>query len=170
MIVRTARESDAARIAELHTKSWRIAYKDVLSQKYLAEDIESDRLTTWTNRLSGPSASQIILAAEEDSRFLGFACVYLDHDAEWGALLDNLHVQPELKGNGIDRVLMHEVVRHCERQTSLHLWVLECNVAAQAFYKKLGALHSGNGVWNPPGGGVANKFLYTWKVPIVLAK
>ena len=169
MIVRTALETDAKSIAELHTKSWRIAYKDVLSQKYLAEEIDRDRLTIWTDRLSSRPANQIILVAEQGQSFLGFACVYLDHDAEWGALLDNLHVQPELKGNGIGTTLMYKVVRVCENQSSLHLWVLECNVSAQGFYKKLGAVHSGTGVWNQPGGGAANKFLYTWKAPIVLA-
>jgi len=35
----------------------------------------------------------------------------------------------------------------------LFLWVLESNIAAQAFYKKLGADDVGSDVWTPPGGG-----------------
>lgn len=152
MNIRIASNSDLHNIAGLHTESWRTTYINVLSQHYLSNEIVSDRLHVWSKRLQNPAENQIILVAEEHKNFFGFACLYLNSDSTWGALLDNLHVVPEMKGKGIGRSLMQEVAMLCTNQIGLYLWVLEINISAQSFYKKLGATDSEIGIWHPPGG------------------
>jgi GNAT superfamily N-acetyltransferase len=71
----------------------------------------------------------------------GFACVLLDADPAWGALLDNLHVTPALKRHGIGRQLFDHVrewVDVTAPGTSLHLTVIEANMNARRFYDSLG--------------------------------
>jgi GNAT superfamily N-acetyltransferase len=170
MNIRVALNGDLEHIAGLHTKSWRTTYMNVLSKHYLSNEIESDRLQVWSERLQNPAKNQIILVAEERQKFLGFACLYLNSDSIWGALLDNLHVIPEMKGKGIGKSLMQEVVRLCINQIGLYLWVLEINIYAQSFYKKLGATESEIGIWHLPGGGATNTLRYTWSSPICLGK
>ena len=71
----------------------------------------------------------------------GFACAYLEADPEWGCLLDNLHVVPDLKGKGLGRQLMTAVAEQVWRSNPhgrLHLWAYEQNLAARRFYERLG--------------------------------
>jgi ribosomal protein S18 acetylase RimI-like enzyme len=166
MNIRPAQENDISNIAALHTISWRTTYMDVLTPQYLTHDIEQDRLNTWSERIKNPPQNQIILVAETHNEFLGFGCLYLDKDPQWGALLDNLHVQPHHKGKGIGKVLMREIAHRCENNIGLYLWVLECNVAAQIFYQKLGAVHTQTDVWPAPDGSNATAFRYIWPKPI----
>lgn len=170
MNIRVALNSDLKSIAGLHTKIGRTTYMNVLSKHYLSNEIESDRLKVWSEKFQNPAENQIILVAEEGQFFLGFACLYLNSDSRWGALLDNLHVVPEMRGKGIGKALMQEVVRLCINQIGLYLWVLEINIYAQSFYKKLGATESEIGIWHPPGGGATNTLRYTWSSPICLGK
>ena len=71
----------------------------------------------------------------------GFACVLLDADPAWGALLDNLHIKPELKRRGIGRELFEHARRWVdatEPGTPLHLTVIEANASARRFYDSMG--------------------------------
>jgi GNAT superfamily N-acetyltransferase len=84
-----------------------------------------------------------VLLAEEGAALRGFACVFLDTDPVWGAVLDNLHVEPGFKGRGLGRRLLLAAAAWCEARrpgTPLHLWVYERNLEARAFYERLGAV------------------------------
>lgn len=166
MEIRNANRNDSVQIGLLHAESWRTAYSNVLSEEYLSEDIVTDRVAFWSNRLEMPAAGLRVIVAEQNHQLLGFACFVLDNDPEWGTLLDNLHVPPALKRIGIGTLLMAEVGRICLEQANhhgLYLWVLEPNANAQKFYKTLGASHAGSDVWHPPGGGQVPKFRFAWQ-------
>jgi ribosomal protein S18 acetylase RimI-like enzyme len=164
---REALEMDAGGIAALHADSWRRHYRGAYLDSYLDGDVLPERLAVWSGRLAGPPpGSQYTSVAEEQSAIVGFVHVVFDHDSTWGALLDNLHVRSEFKGNGIGTNLMSRaalgLLRH--RPTgSIHLWVLDQNQAAQSFYDARGGIRVESQVRGPfPGGGRALGHRYFW--------
>ncbi len=141
-MIREARKEDAASIAELHAESWRNAYRGILPDEYLDGPIINDRISVWQERLaSSQPERQFILLAIEGDLLQGFACVLLDEEPEWGACLDNLHVLPHRKGQGLGRQLFARAaqwVSATEPTWLLHLWVFERNHDARRFYDSLG--------------------------------
>lgn len=169
---RTATRFDADQVAALHADSWRRHYRGVYSDAYLDGDVLADRRAFWTERLSQPAASQFTIVAERAGRLVGFAHTRLDEDPTWGAQLESLHVSHELTRQGVGTRLMSETARTLlERRptSSLYLWVLEENTAAQAFYAARGGVCVGREVRGPfPGGGWAPELRYAWVNPSVL--
>jgi ribosomal protein S18 acetylase RimI-like enzyme len=138
---RFAQLSDAEAIADLHTKSWRQTYRGILLDEYLDGNIAEERYAVWANRLTNPVAGQRVLIAEEDGQLCGFICLFLDENPELGTLIDNLHVDPALKGQGIGAGLMREAAEWIMPQAirpGFHLAVYEANQSAIQFYKRMG--------------------------------
>ena len=137
-----ASSQDAESIARLHAQSWRSAYRGMLSDDYLDQRVEADRLEFWTARFaSAPPDRRLILKALGDGKLLGFVCVLLDTEPEWGARLDNLHVSPESKGTGIGYVLFNaarEWIASVSPGMAMHLWCVERNHVARRFYERQG--------------------------------
>ena len=96
---------------------------------------------------------------------LGFACVFLNQDNTYGALLDNLHVLDTAKGKGIGRQLMRlvalEVLKN-DPNGKLYLWVLKNNTSAMAFYERLGGVNFETVVGNDIGDQEVLKCRVTW--------
>ena len=65
------------------------------------------------------SPAKLTIVAEENGEIIGFAHSLVDEDAEWGTLLDNLHVHPERKRSGIGRRLMVESAATTLKRTAL---------------------------------------------------
>ena len=143
MILREALLSDAPAIAALHTANWRESYAGILPDDYLASEVETDRHAVWQERLSKAAAGhQTIVAEDERGDLAGFACVYFDHDPQWGSFLDNLHTSADARGKGYGLALLKEVARRArahDAAAGLYLWVFEKNKAARAFYARAGA-------------------------------
>lgn len=138
---RTATVTDTAAIAQLHARSWQQHYRGMMSDRYLDEDIEAERLSVWKKRMSQPDPSQYIVLAEDKGQLCGFACVYLNHDPVWGALLDNLHVSPYRQRQGIARELVRRTAAWVQEKTpdsKYHLTVLAGNSNAIKAYERLG--------------------------------
>lgn len=169
--IRPARHADASDIARLHAASWRSAYRGALSDAYLDGPIDEERLEVWSGRLAQPSDEQLVIVAECDGEVLGFACAYGAQDPQWGSFLDNLHVLPQRKRQGIGARLMAEVAawslqRHPD--SGLYLWVLESNAAARRFYERVGGEYAGRDLWNPPDGTPLPKLRIVWRDASVL--
>jgi GNAT superfamily N-acetyltransferase len=163
--IRPATLNDAISIASLHIDSWRFAYKNILTKKFLADGIESDRKNLWLQRFKTPRENQQVFIAEEQHQPIGFACVFVNDHEEWGSLLDNIHVSRSSQGKGIGAALISHVAQWCKAQASdsgIYLWVLQDNIAAQRFYHHLGAINAGTGVWIPPEGGSIPRYRFTW--------
>ena len=139
---RRATPADAGAIASLHTENWQEAYRDILPHTYLKGPIVNERLSLWRSRLASPGADRhSVLLAESGGDLVGFVCVLLDEEPQWGACLDNLHVLPGWRGKGIGRELFGRAARwviSIEPDWGLHLWVLEANLDARRFYEVLG--------------------------------
>ena len=167
---RLAGPADAAAVAHLHADSWRRHYRGAYSDAFLDGDVMADRLAVWTERLREPDPNRWTILAEDGS-LVGFANTYFDHDATYGALLDNLHVADGHKRRGIGSRLLAltaEAVLARPEPTGLYLWVLEQNVDAQAFYEVHGAERVERCAVEPPGGiaeritGSPAKLRYAW--------
>ena len=164
--IREARESDADDVARLHAESWRTAYRGALSDAYLDGPIDAERAALWRGRLGQPAKNQLVLVAESAGQMVGFACAYGGHDPQWGAFLDNLHVVPELKRQGIGARLMGEVASWSARNwpgQGIYLWVLQSNLAARRFYARLGGEDAGSDLWTPPDGSALPKLRIAWR-------
>jgi GNAT superfamily N-acetyltransferase len=145
MQLRTAQPQDAAAIAALHAHSWRHAYRGILRDHFLDGPVFADRLELWRVRLADLAACerQQVWIAPAHGTILGFACVIADVDPTWGALLDNLHVEPAMHGHGLGRLLLATAAKSLAQRRSpsrLHLWVYDRNLAARRFYERCGAV------------------------------
>ncbi len=141
MVIRQASSPDAPAVAALHARSWRSAYRGLLSDQFLEDRVDEDRRCAWRQRFAElrPDAACVFIA-EDDGGPIGFACVRLEEGPR--VLLDNLHVAPDRKRRGIGRRLVAEVARWTVEHAPgsvLYLWVLEKNVEARGFYRVLGA-------------------------------
>lgn len=139
---RVAGPDDAGIVAALHTDSWRRHYRGAYSDAFLDEEAPGFLSTLWTERLTEPEPrAHTLLAESEDGVLVGLAHTILDQDPDWGAFVDNLHVRYAVKRLGIGSRLLAltaQTVRRRSATWGLHLWVLEQNTAAQAFYTAQG--------------------------------
>ena len=166
MEYRKVRPSEADIIAQIHAKSWQIAYKGILTDAFLEHDIWENRRQVWQKRFAESAENEFICVAVEDDVVIGFVCVYGEANENWGSLIDNLHVLPEFKGRGIGKKLMQEASKWVMEQysnTKIHLWVYEDNDAAREFYEKMGGEKVASELYEGADGTSANTFCYAWK-------
>ncbi|MDP9236278.1 MAG: GNAT family N-acetyltransferase [Chloroflexota bacterium] len=148
-----------------------MAYRGQYADAFLDGPVFQDQKDVWQKRLTSPVAGQHTIVAEEDGTLAGFACVFGGEDARWGTLLDNIHVDPQRKREGIGLQLMLEVAAWADRAypaTGFYLWVLEANAPARRFYERLGAHNAEQTTFEPPGGGRVRILRYTWSTPRTL--
>ncbi len=166
--IRSAGPADAAAVAALHTASWRTAYRNILSEAYLA-DAHIERAQYWQARMAAWNpASSFLALAEQDGQALGFACVMADAEPEHGALLDNLHVRPDIKRGGIGRQLLMRAgawVAANRPGTPLHLTVYLANENAVGFYRRMGGIASAPHAYRAVDGREHQVFRFTWVNP-----
>jgi len=172
MILREASLKDLSNIAELHAQSWRENYSDVLSAEYLKENVSSERLKIWTERLTNPSFNQYVLIAEDGNVFCGFVCVFGANHPKYGSIIDNLHVNSNIKGQGLGTKLLIAAAKWIAanfKDHDLYLEVLECNKNAIGFYESLGGRNIDIAYWHTPCGNKVKEFIYSWGTPQTLA-
>jgi len=168
MHIRSAMHSDAADIGRLHANSWRFAYRGALNDAYLDIEADADRAAFWDARLASPTPGQYVFVLVDETALIGFASVFLDHDAEFGSFLNNLHVAENALRQGCGTRLMAAVRDCCLTRSPLspvYLWVVDSNHRAKAFYLGLGASFRGEEIWEPPGGGSALLHRLAWNDP-----
>jgi GNAT superfamily N-acetyltransferase len=171
---RAACPGDTHAIAALHADSWQRHYRSAFSGAFLDHDAAGYLLQLWTARLATPDPRARTIAAERDGAVVGFAHTLLGQDAARGAFLDNLHVAYGLKRQGIGTRLLAltaQVVLDASPAFGLHLWVLEQNSDARAFYTARGGVCVERLQVPPPGGDRARlngrpiTLIYAWRDP-----
>jgi GNAT superfamily N-acetyltransferase len=163
--LRTARFSDHTAIAKIHIESWQKNYRNILSDQFLDNEIEEDRLKFWQIRLHSAMPDQKTTVAVNNENIVGFSCLLLNFDALHGSLLDNLHVQQEFQNSGIGKLL----IKNCARTIlekgdtlKMYLWVYEANRNARKVYEHLGGTHIYTVRKSNVDGTEANACKYVW--------
>ena len=134
--IRDAKISEASAIASLHAASWTTAYRGLLSDEYLNNDLEGERKKYWLKKMPAITDREFVLVAEEAGELIGFVAVLDKPEAGFDALVDNLHVRPDLKGRGIGGMLLNAVAARLleSNRKSFYLFVLKGNTPAENFY------------------------------------
>lgn len=162
---------DAAAIAAIHCASWRSTYRGVLRDDFLDGDLLANRLALWHQRLANAPDSFFGVIARQGGQPVGFSFGYPLADPAFGHMVDNLHVLPQMKGQGLGRRLLQAMAVRCQARgdaAGMFLWVYEDNHAAIRFYQSLGARPCERLVTEVPGGGTAAEWRYAWESPEVL--
>lgn len=180
--LRTAGPDDAEGIASLHADSWRRHYRGAYSDAFLDGDVAADRRAVWSRRLADREARSATVVAEdggEGGDLVGFVHVAFDADDKWGSLIDNLHVRHARRRDGIGTALITHAARAVTDGAdgdAVHLWVLEQNTQAQAFYRAFGGICVERVPVSPPGGvperlnGNPTKLRFAWADAALLTR
>lgn len=142
--LRQAQPKDYVAIAKLHADNWKLHYRGILSDNYLDNEVDYDRLNTWQQRLLSPTVNQFVTVATSSDIVIGFCCFYLDDDPIFGSLIDNLHVSLDSQKSGIGKRLIKEAAKYISNNATnkkMYLWVYESNLNARLAYEKLGGLN-----------------------------
>ncbi len=164
-VFREATVQDAEKIAQLHVASWQLHYRGMLDDFYLDNQALTDRTKVWQERLQSPDPNMFLILVEDVNQIIGFGCLFLEDDSEYGALLDNLHVAKIYSGLGFGRALMKalagEVIKRGRRQ-DMYLWVLKNNINAIRFYQKLNGRQKELAIEKELGNDPIEKLRYYW--------
>lgn len=161
--------SDADALADLHTRSRQTAYRGLYGDAYLDDELSTVSRETWRARFADHDPTKdLILAAQEHGRFIALAYASFRLKPELGALLDNLHVAPERKGQGLGGRLLAGVARWLVEEHAgapLHLEVYAPNALALGFYQSRGGIEIARYAEVVPGGRVVEVVRYRWPRP-----
>ncbi|SAK71045.1 N-acetyltransferase GCN5 [Caballeronia fortuita] len=138
--LRAATPDDTALIASMHAQSWASAYRGILPNAYLNDDLNAERAAHWAERMKDvASGAASVFIAEHAGQPVGFMCL-VEPDEAGSVLVDNLHALPGHRGLGTGTVMLDEAARWARARGArqLHLFVLEQNTAAIGFYESRG--------------------------------
>ncbi len=139
--IRYAEVGDAKALGEIHSLSWREAYKGIVPDGVLEAFTPEKRAISFEWFLSvNTSFTAVALYRGEAA---GWACFEKSRDKDapssrgeiWG-----IYLKPEFWRKGIGSALMLWALEELKKlgYTSASLWVLEDNARARAFYEKCG--------------------------------
>lgn len=139
-VLQPATSADAQLIARMHEQSWASAYRGILPDDFLDREMSAERETHWHARFEelAAGAGEVLIAIQDDQP-IGFVCLVAP-DENGSVLVDNLHALPGAKGTGLGTAMLGFAAKWARDRaaTSLHLFVLEPNVAAIGFYESRG--------------------------------
>lgn len=149
MDIRTGKPGDENQIAQVHVKSWQVAYRNILPEDFLASLSVNERADRWAKGLQQNNHG--IFVAEIQGRIVGFANGGKNRDSDSGTQLFkgelySLYLLPEVWGKGGGFLLVKAVVSHLRslQLNSMAVWVLTENPATR-FYEKIGGVKIADG-------------------------
>lgn len=174
--LRDAVAADWPAIAALQTQTWRFAYRGILTDAYLDGELAEDRRMLWRERFMGnvdPRQTTVLAEPEEGGAPLAFACILAAHD-DWGSLIDNLHVRPDVLRRGFGRDVLRETATRLaggpHADLPVHLTVYEQNSRAIAAYESYGGRLVEHPTTLQPDGGTCLLRRYLWDSPAELVE
>ncbi len=173
IIIRDGLPEEWAAIAQLHSQSWQVAYRNILSDDFLDNQVLENRMQYWEKRLqAGMPDNTFLRIAEQRDQLVGLVCAVAGVDPKWGTLIDNLHVLPGSQQRGLGRQLMQEAARwvlsrsdiNVPSAAPMHLWVYRKNTRACAFYEKVHGSPVEEKAELQPDGQIAAIVRYAWSI------
>ncbi len=171
LTLRPIQESDLEAIALIQAHSWRDSYRGILGDAYLDDEVFAERLAYWRAAWDCPATGRIGLLALELGTPSGFINGEGDSDPRWGTLLDNLHVLPGRRGQGIGTRLVHALAEAALARwpgIPVHLWCFERNLRSRGYYERLGGTPVERREIPAADGTLVAAWRYAWQEPGVL--
>ncbi len=145
--IRVAQPQDAARIAEIHVRTWQRTYRGQFPDTFLDQLKPEQREPQWARTIAQqpPSGESVVVATNNngtEEQIIGFCSVgpaRSHDDAETGELYA-IYVDPMHQRHGAGTRLMvagERELREAGFRTAI-LWVLEGNLPARTFYEQSG--------------------------------
>ncbi len=147
--IRRSTREDARAISTIRIEAWRAAYRGLIDEVLLDRmDVEAEterRTTHWDEHHADPRSAEFI--AEVDAQPVGWAVAgpALEPDAVRSGQLYAIYALPAHWSTGVGHALM-DAVEHALRDAGFaraHLWVLDGNARAAAFYERHGWVETG---------------------------
>jgi len=144
--VREATGNDNVAVAQVHVRSWQVAYRGLIADNYLDQLTVEERAARYTFGTSDASSPTTVVVVD-DGRVLGFAIFGLAREVDppdTGEIFA-LYVDPDFWRHGLGTTLI-TVASNRLRAKSISkvlLWVLEGNDRATRFYESQGWMADG---------------------------
>ncbi|KAI8066741.1 acetyltransferase, partial [Gongronella butleri] len=134
-----ATEDDVPSLGDIAIESLRAAYRGMVPDEYLDEDVYNNRAPYWAKKVPLQSANRATVIAVDalTGEHLGFMNCEIEDGKDDTVHLENIHVRPHAQGRGIGKFLMQQL---CEWSRAkglkrLTLHVLVENKRAIRFYE-----------------------------------
>lgn len=139
--IRYANANDAKSLGEIHSSSWKAAYKGIIPEKVLDNITAEKREKYFKKALSEELEEDAIIF--EGNKPAGFICIGKcrdkDKDASYGEIC-GLYLLPDHWHKGLGTKLINWGLAELKKRSyeKITLWVLEKNLSARRFYEKVG--------------------------------
>jgi ribosomal protein S18 acetylase RimI-like enzyme len=142
--LRQARSSDAHAIGGVQVSSWRSSYRGMVPDDYLDGMTAEDHGRRWARLLAQGDNLALTFVVEEAGRVVGFAMggPEREGDPRFQGELYAIYLLLEAQRRGHGRALAEAVAGALVHRglTSMLVWVLRDNLAARAFYERMGGV------------------------------
>ena len=146
MSIRKAEVSDSWNIANLLVRSWQFAYKGIMEDSLLEKLSVKQREIGWKNHLESGAE---VYVKECDGKLIGIIEVsdFRDNNIAYQhyAEIPVIYLDPEYIGKGYGKKLFGYAENVIVKKgiSQIAIWVLNKNISATNFYKKIGFVNSG---------------------------
>ena len=143
--IRLAVPDDAHDMAEIHMRSWEVAYKDIIPEDYIREK-NAGRPALWERILGDENTTQYII--KKDGKTAGMMSIDASQDEDAGDEtyeLMALYLLPEYIRQGVGTQAMEFAYSKARslRKKDITVWLLADNLNAKRFYEKCGFIFDG---------------------------
>src|ERR1700760_1086948 len=111
--IRSGRPEDAEGIANVHSASWRHAYRGIVPQAYLDDMHPEKTVERWRSALMGEEPGAHLLVADDSGKIIGFEVYGPAREPAFGYAgeLYAAYFLPEAMGKGLGTQMMKTVSR-----------------------------------------------------------
>ena len=139
--IRLATPADAPDMAEVHMRSWEVAYKDIIPPEYI-QATNATRPALWKRIITDENTTQYVIQTR--GKTVGIMCVVAtpqDDDVSNDVCeLEGIYLHPDYYRQGIGTQAMEfafDIARGWGK-TAMTLWVFAENANSIKFYEKCG--------------------------------
>ncbi len=143
--IRRATPDGADDIADVHARSWQVAYRGLLPDELIKQTVagRQARAERSRDRLTDEKSPRRVSVAVDGGNIVGMAVIGPSRDPEAGPTtgeLKAIYLAPEAMGRGIGGALLERAVADLGDRgfTDVMLWVLRDNRRARRFYEAAG--------------------------------
>jgi len=143
--VRLAVPADAPDMAEIHMRSWEVAYKDIIPAEYIKEK-NATRPALWKRIITDENQYQYVI--QKNGKIVGIMCVVPKPQDDVGnevSELEGIYLHPDYYRQGIGSQAMEFAYSKAREwgKKVMTVWVFIDNANSIRFYEKCGFITDG---------------------------